>query len=125
MSGKNWVKVSEFMDAAFSIPCKGHYLYIRHPGINIGCDKPDERHGHIELNDEDGMYAFITFPCYSQAGVKAAVELLKPTLSDEECRGIFDMEDVKKLPVELAEVERLFIASTEEIESIFKGWWGW
>ncbi len=130
MSDKKWTIVSDLMSVAFSLPCQGCYRYERGIRLNIGCNKPDEKHGHIELCEEEGMWAFITFPCYSQAGVKFAVELLKPTLSDEECKGILDMEEVKNLPAELTEEEKTFIAYLDAIEdpkkrSIFAGWWGW
>lgn len=139
MSDKKWVIASDLMSVAFSLPCQGCYRYERGIRLNIGCEKPDERHGHIELSDDEGIYAFITFPCYSQAGVKAAVELLKQTVSDEErkgvlndeeCKAVLDMEEVKKLPEEMAEEEKLFIASLPEEETkkkraVFWGWWGW
>jgi len=131
MSEKKWVIASDLMGVSFSLPCQGCYRYERGLRLNIGCAKPDEKHGHIELSDEEGMYAFITFPCYSQAGVREALERIKEsTLSGEERKAILDMEEVKKLPEELTEEEKTFIAYLAAIEdpkkrSIFWGWWGW
>ncbi len=150
MGESRWKDVSEGMSVAFSRPCKGPYYFMRHIGTVAACAKPDDKHAHIELSEEDGMYAFITFPCYSQTGAKIAVELLKPTLSEEECNGILALENVKALPKELTEEEKLFISSLIEKESffsrlslkfmrlirpnrttlklkkgaIFRGWWG-
>ena len=135
-----WTIVSDVFSVAFSLPCKGCYRYERGLRLNIGCSKPDDKHGHIELSDDEGMWALITFPCYSQAGVKVAVERIKEStlpdgeikvmLSDEECKVILDMENIKNLPQELTEEEKAFIASLDAIEdpkkrSIFWGWWGY
>lgn len=119
MSEKKWTEISEEMSVAFSLPCREHYYHVRRIGT-MSCDKPDERHGHIELMCDDG-YGLIYFCCYSQAGVKTVVK----AIGEEEFKGILDLEEVKKLPQELTEEEKLVIASPVEMEKFTKiyGWW--
>jgi len=124
MSEKKWVELNEYGSAAFVMPCQKHYYYVRFPGINIGCAEPDERHGHLELADDEGMYAFIPFRCYSQAGVKVVVEYLK--LEQEGFKGILTLPPISSLPAELTEQEKLIIASPDEMEkwARISGWFG-
>ena len=122
MSSGKWVQLSESGSVAFAFPCERAYHYIRVLGINVGCAEPDERHGHLELTDEEGLYAFIPFRCYSQAGVQAIVEYFD--FEQTEFKGIPALSAIKSLPVELTEQEKLIIASPDEM----KKWariWGW
>ncbi len=123
MSESRWTEVSEYLSATFSLPCQQNYYHMRHVGLVCWCDNPNDKHGHIELSCEDG-YALVLFPCYSKAGAKVVVELLK-TLSDEERKGILGLAEINTLPEELTEEEKTIIASPEEMEKLarIKGWY--
>ncbi len=116
---KRWVDIGNGISAAFSLPCREHYYYVRVLRQNIGCPKPDEKHGHIELECEDG-WTFVPFCCRSQAGVRAVVR----ALGEDEYKGILDMDEVKSLPEELTEEERAVIDSPDEMErQAHFHWW--
>jgi len=129
MSEKKWKDVTEELQAHFSFPCKEHYYFMRRIGLVCWCDKPNDKHGHIELGCEDG-YGLVLFPIYSQAGAKAVIEFLKGSeekkgLSEEERKGILGLVELKVLPEELTEEEKLIIASPDEMEKLarIKGWY--
>lgn len=118
MSENKWTEVKKNVAAVrFSFPCQGNYCYLRHFG-NIGCVKPDGEHGHIELQTLNDGYLFIPFLCYSQDGVRAAVEILK--LEEAGFTGILDLPEVKALPAELTELEKLTVPSPIEKEILNK-----
>ncbi|TSC84025.1 MAG: hypothetical protein G01um101413_828 [Parcubacteria group bacterium Gr01-1014_13] len=117
-----WKDVTEDLQACFSFPCKEHYYFMRRIGLVCWCDKPNEKHGHIELVCEDG-YGLVLFPIYSQAGAKVVIEFIKG--SEEERKGILGLAELKVLPEELTEEEKLVIASPDEMEKLarIKGWY--
>ncbi len=123
MDEQKWTVINKDREIAFVFPCRGNFFYESTLKANIGCTKPNGGHGHIELRGFQKVYAFIPICCYSQAGVKAAVECLK--LEKSGFIGILDLPEVKRLPAELTEEEKLVVASSVEMDKLAKlhGFW--
>lgn len=117
--GREWRDVGDSR-VGFSYPCEGCYGKRRHRDV---CEKPDERHGHIILDTEDG-FGRIPLSCYSQSGVIQAL-LRQDTMSRAEKLAVQSLSNVQLLPLELTAEEERVLNDPDALEKATKNYWFW
>ncbi len=103
MLTKKWIVINNALAITFSFPCEKNCDDERIMRANIDRDKPEGKHGHVEVLTLANGCAIVPFCCYSQAGVGLVVTCLK--VRESGWKGILDLPEVKELPVHLTELE--------------------